>query len=186
LRPKLGLERRFVQRPHERQDRTQDCGLFFRAVLGRREQESANQDCYRRQLRLARRPGGPVRDHRRAPVHQHRRQELPGRRRDDTRAVLPGAAAFKSHPTTSAPGPGQFVQVYERLAQEGASEIISIHIGSALSAMVGVARLAAQETERVPVTVFDSGNLSLGTGLLALRKCHEITLSLDLAVGEMV
>ena len=79
-----------------------------------------------------------------------------------------GLPHFKSHPTTFAPGPGQFVQVYERLAQEGASEIISIHIGSALSAMVGVARLAAQETERVPVTVFDSGNLSLGTGLLAL------------------
>jgi DegV family protein with EDD domain len=79
-----------------------------------------------------------------------------------------GLPHFESHPSTSVPGPGQFVQVYGRLAQEGATEIISIHIGSALSAMVGVARLAAQEMEKVPVTAFDSGNLSLGTGLLAL------------------
>jgi DegV family protein with EDD domain len=79
-----------------------------------------------------------------------------------------GLPHFKSHPTTSVPGPGQFVQVYEDLARSGATEIISIHIGSALSAMVGVARLAAEETKSVPVTVFDSGQLTLGTGLLAL------------------
>jgi DegV family protein with EDD domain len=79
-----------------------------------------------------------------------------------------GLPHFPSHPTTSVPGPGHFLRVYERLAQEGATDIISIHIGSALSAMVGVARLAAQETERVRVTVFDSGNLTLGTGLLAV------------------
>jgi DegV family protein with EDD domain len=34
--------------------------------------------------------------------------------------------------------------------------------------MVAVARLAAEETKSVPVTVFDSGQLTLGTGLLAL------------------
>ncbi len=76
--------------------------------------------------------------------------------------------AFEAHPTTSVPGPGQFVKVYDQLAHDGATEIISIHIGSALSAMVGVARLAAQEVKSVPVTVFDSGNLTLGTGLLAI------------------
>lgn len=79
-----------------------------------------------------------------------------------------GLPHFESHPTTSVPGPGQFVQVYEQLANAGATGIVSIHIGSALSAMVGVARLAAQEMERVPVTVFDSGQLTLGTGLLVL------------------
>jgi DegV family protein with EDD domain len=79
-----------------------------------------------------------------------------------------GLPHFESHPTTSVPGPGQFVKVYDDLARGGASEIVSIHISSALSAMVGVARLAAQETESVPVTVLDSGQLTLGTGLLAL------------------
>jgi len=79
-----------------------------------------------------------------------------------------GLPHFESHPTTSAPGPGQLVKVYEQLAHAGASEIISIHIGSALSAVMSVARLAAEETKSVPVTVFDSGQLTLGTGLLAL------------------
>jgi DegV family protein with EDD domain len=79
-----------------------------------------------------------------------------------------GLPHFESHPTTSVPGPGLLVQVYEHLAHAGATEIISIHIGSALSAMVSVARLAAEETKSVPVTVFDSGQLTLGTGLLAL------------------
>jgi DegV family protein with EDD domain len=83
-----------------------------------------------------------------------------------------GLPHFKSHPTTSVPGPGQFVRVYEQLAREGATEIISIHIGSALSAMAGVARLAAQVTATLPVTVFDSGNLTLGTGLLALTAAR--------------
>ncbi len=79
-----------------------------------------------------------------------------------------GLPHFEAHPTTSVPGPGQFVQVYENLAQAGATEILSIHIGSGLSAMMAVARLAAEEVKRVPVTVFDSGQLTLGTGLLAV------------------
>ena len=83
-----------------------------------------------------------------------------------------GLPHFESHPTTSVPGPGQFVQVYEQLAQAGATGIISIHIGGALSAMVAVARLAAEEVKSVPVAVFDSGQLTLGTGLLAVRAAE--------------
>ncbi len=83
-----------------------------------------------------------------------------------------GLPHFDAHPTTSVPGPGQFVKIYEQLASAGATQIISIHMGSALSAMTNVARLAAQETQRVTVTVFDSGQLSLGTGLLALAAAR--------------
>ena len=83
-----------------------------------------------------------------------------------------GLPGFDHHPTTSVPGPGQLVREYERLADAGATGIVSIHIGSGLSAMVGVARLAAEETQKVPVTVFDSGQLTLGTGLLALTAAR--------------
>ena len=72
-------------------------------------------------------------------------------------------------PTTSAPGIKAFAQVYERLAAEGASEIISVHISAKLSNIVNVARLATQATDVVPVTVVDSGQLTIGTGLLALE-----------------
>ena len=83
-----------------------------------------------------------------------------------------GLPHFEAHPTTSVPGPGQFVQVYEDLAQAGATEILSIHIGSGLSAMMAVARLAAEEVKSVPVTVFDSGQLTLGTGLLSVAAAR--------------
>ena len=69
-------------------------------------------------------------------------------------------------PTTAMPGPQRFLEVYEQLAAEGATQILSVHISKSLSAVVDTARLAAREA-RVPVTVFDSGTLSLGTGFLA-------------------
>lgn len=71
-------------------------------------------------------------------------------------------------PTTATPGVDAFKQVYEDLADSGASEILSIHISISLSATVDVARTAANETKKVPVTVLDSQQLSLGTGFLVL------------------
>lgn len=83
-----------------------------------------------------------------------------------------GLPNFRTHPTTSVPGPGAFVEVYEQLAGEGATQVLSIHIGASLSAMVNSARLAAEETGAVPVTVFDSGNLTLGTGLQVIAAAR--------------
>ena len=79
-----------------------------------------------------------------------------------------GLPHFDTHPMTSVPGPGVFVETFETLAAEGATEILCIHIASSLSAMANSARLAAEQWEKLPVTVFDSGNLTLGTGLQAV------------------
>jgi fatty acid kinase fatty acid binding subunit len=73
---------------------------------------------------------------------------------------------FPQHPTTAAPSPQKFRAMYDTLADEGATEVMSIHISAALSAVVDVARMAAQETTSTLVTVFDSQQLSLGTGFL--------------------
>ncbi|GAP15705.1 EDD domain protein, DegV family [Longilinea arvoryzae] len=73
---------------------------------------------------------------------------------------------FSQHPSTAVPSPAKFHAIYDALAEEGASEILSIHISETLSAAVNVARTAAAETTSVPVTVFDSRQLSLGTGFL--------------------
>jgi DegV family protein with EDD domain len=72
------------------------------------------------------------------------------------------------HPTTSAPGIANFVEVYKQLIAEGASGIISIHISAQLSNVVNVARLAAETIKAVPMTVIDAGQLTIGTGLQAL------------------
>lgn len=68
-------------------------------------------------------------------------------------------------PTTATPGPHMFIQAYEKLASEGATEILSLHISVSLSGTVNAARLAAEEAS-VPVTVLDSGSLSMGVGFL--------------------
>ena len=69
-------------------------------------------------------------------------------------------------PTTAAPGIDVFQNSYRRLAQQGADEVLSIHISESLSATVSVARTAAEQTSEIPVTVLDSRQLSLGTGFV--------------------
>ncbi len=80
--------------------------------------------------------------------------------------------ASQPAPTTSAPGPAAFIDVYKKLIQAGASGIISIHIARSLSNTGNVAQLAAEDIEDVTVRVFDSGNLTLGTGLLVLNAAR--------------
>lgn len=74
--------------------------------------------------------------------------------------------SFPSHATTAVPSMERFTAVYNTLAVEGADEVLSIHISTALSAIVNVARLAANKTTSTKVTVIDSRQLSLGTGFL--------------------
>lgn len=72
-------------------------------------------------------------------------------------------------PTTSAPGIGSFINAYKELAVEhGATGIISIHISKTLSNIVNIAEIASESFDMVPVRVIDSGQLSMGLGLLAL------------------
>lgn len=76
-----------------------------------------------------------------------------------------------THPTTATPGLDSFHDIYQTLAEEGAEEIISIHISHSLSATINVARAAAQDAP-VPVTVLDSGQLSLGEGFMVLEAAR--------------
>jgi len=85
--------------------------------------------------------------------------------RDDFYKILPGC---KVPPTTSSPGIGAFVDEYQQLADNGASEIISVHLSENLSNVVNVARLAVDRVKSVKVHVLDSGNLSIATGFVAL------------------
>lgn len=75
-------------------------------------------------------------------------------------------------PTTATPGVEAFKSIYQRLADTGATQILSLHISKSLSATVDVARKAADEFRSIPVSVLDSQQLSLGTGLLALAAAQ--------------
>jgi DegV family protein with EDD domain len=103
-------------------------------------------------------------------------------------AFYEGLPDFDVHPTTATPGVGVFTETYQRLVDEGASEILSIHISESLSAIVNVARMAAADFSAAPVTVLDSGQLSLGIGFQVLaaaraaaagRKLPDILQELD-------
>lgn len=63
--------------------------------------------------------------------------------------------------TTAAPSPGAFVEAYQRLADRGVTQILSIHIGSAVSVTLDAARLGAQQSP-VPVRLVDTGTASFG------------------------
>jgi DegV family protein with EDD domain len=73
---------------------------------------------------------------------------------------------FSTHPSTAVPSTERFSAAYNALADEGASEVLSIHVSTTLSGVLNVASVAAQETNSTHVTVFDSRQLSLGTGFL--------------------
>jgi DegV family protein with EDD domain len=90
-------------------------------------------------------------------------------------------------PTTAAASPEKYRQVYDALAQQGASEILSIHISPSLSAVVDTARLAAQATKSIPVTVLDSRQLSLGTGFLveAAARVAALGASMSEIIAEL-
>ena len=79
---------------------------------------------------------------------------------------------YESSPKTATPSPDTFAQVYERLAEEGAQAILSIHISETLSATINSARIAAEQFTRIPVTVLDSTQLSLGTGFLVEKAAQ--------------
>lgn len=78
-----------------------------------------------------------------------------------------GLPGFKHHPTTAVPGIDAFTLAFNQALKNGADAIISLHISKTLSNTVDVARLAAERIKEIPVHVLDSGNLSLGVGLLA-------------------
>lgn len=73
----------------------------------------------------------------------------------------------KTMPFTTQPSPTEFLRTYERLRDEGATHIISIHLSSRLSGTVQSAALAAREMTGVKIEVIDSLSASLGIGLLA-------------------
>lgn len=75
---------------------------------------------------------------------------------------------YQNPPTTAAPPVGEFAAAYEKLAGEGASAILSIHLASSLSGVLNAARLGAEAAEDIDVTVFDSQQISMGLGFLAL------------------
>jgi fatty acid kinase fatty acid binding subunit len=83
-------------------------------------------------------------------------------------------------PTTSAPSPGDFTAVYERLAKE-TDAVISIHIGSQLSATCEAARVGAEAVDGLRVEVVDSHSVTMCVAFLCRLAAESESLEAALA-----
>ena len=69
--------------------------------------------------------------------------------------------------STSRPAPAVIAERYERLADDGAEAIVSIHLSGEMSGTFESAQLAARQS-RVPVTLVDSRQVGIATGFAVL------------------
>jgi DegV family protein with EDD domain len=92
-------------------------------------------------------------------------------------------AASSSLPTTSAPSPGEFAEVYERLSKDYEG-CVSIHIGRQLSATAEAARVGAQSVEGFPVKVIDSETVTMPMAFLCRVAAESASLDEATAAVE--
>lgn len=97
--------------------------------------------------------------------------------RDDFYTNLP---VYASHPSTAAAAPGEFQAVFDRMADEGATEVLAVLISADLSAFFNAARLGA-DASHANVTLVDSRNTTMGLGLLVLRAAEMVADGLSVA-----
>jgi len=92
------------------------------------------------------------------------------------------AAALREYTivTTSRPTPQVFAETYQRLADDGATAIVSIHLSSQMSGTVEAARLAAAEAP-VPVEVVDSETIGMAMGFSVVAAAEAAAGGADVA-----
>ena len=83
-------------------------------------------------------------------------------------------------PRTSQPSPGDFQQVYERLAEQ-TDRILSIHVSSRFSGTAETARQAARTlADRCQVEVIDSSTISMAMGFAVIAAARAAKAGADL------
>lgn len=75
-------------------------------------------------------------------------------------------STYSSYPKTAAPSPATFMEQYQKAADDGYTEVVSIHVSGKLSGTINSARMGAEEFGVIPVHVIDSQNLSAGAGFV--------------------
>ncbi|KUM90684.1 MULTISPECIES: DegV family protein [Streptomyces] len=73
--------------------------------------------------------------------------------------------------TTSRPSPQAFAEHYRKVAESGATGIVSLHLSAELSGTYDAAVLAAREAP-VPVRVVDTGMIAMALGFCALAAAE--------------
>ncbi len=79
--------------------------------------------------------------------------------------------ASRELPTTAAPPPAAYEQVYRQLAARSEG-IVSIHLAANLSNLHAAASLGAQSVREVPIRVIDSQQVTMGYGWMAVAAAE--------------
>lgn len=106
------------------------------------------------------------------------REQVEGR--DITATEVAAALREYTIVTTSRPSPAVFAEVYARLAAEGATHIVSVHLSSQMSGTYEAAALAATES-LVPVEVIDSETIGMAMGFAVVAGAQSAAAGGDLA-----
>lgn len=77
------------------------------------------------------------------------------------------ALARGSSVSTSRPAPAAFLAAYAQAKEDGADEVVSVHLSGSVSGTQESARIAAMEAD-IPVTVVDSRQVAMGLGFAVL------------------
>ncbi|MCC7187343.1 MAG: DegV family protein [Anaerolineales bacterium] len=93
-------------------------------------------------------------------------------------------AALPSQVTTAAPSIGDFASRYDSFLSRGCDHILSIHAAGTLTAIINVARQAANDFPN-KVTLVDSGSLSLGLGFQVLAAAESADDGLQAALDAV-
>ena len=103
--------------------------------------------------------------------------------RDDYYNQLP---LYKNHPTTAAPAPKSYSDVYNKLFNSGFDHILSIHASKKLSAIHNTAKMVASEFKD-KITVVDSVSLSMGLGYQVIEAAKTLLNgeTMDKAISKM-
>lgn len=88
-------------------------------------------------------------------------------------------AQAPSLPTTSQPSVGDFLQVYQKLADNGAEAIISLHLSGGISGTVKTAQAAARMLPGLDITVIDTVSAAIGEYLVVEAAARAIAAGLD-------
>ena len=91
----------------------------------------------------------------------------------DSSAFYQMLAESEVPPTTSAPSPAWFERVYAEQLDAG-YDIVSVHLASTLSSMFDGAASAARRLSSDRIVVVDSGQLTMGLGLLVQACAQEV------------
>lgn len=89
------------------------------------------------------------------------------------------AKAADQFPTSSQPSPGEFVQLFEEMKEQGYTHVFSIHLSSGISGTYQNALSSGQMVEGIKVIGIDSGLSCMAQGSLAIKASELIAQGSD-------